>query len=896
MIGQTISHYTILEKLGEGGMGVVYKARDTQLDRDVALKFLPAHVSTTKENAARFLQEARAAAALNHANICTIYGVEEVEGPDGGKKMFISMEYIDGGTLREKVPLGGVTDTVAIAAQVAEALQEAHSKGIVHRDIKADNIMVNAKGQAKVMDFGLAKLKGSLKLTKTSSTVGTLGYMSPEQIGGGEVDTRSDIFSFGVLIFEMLTGRLPFRGEHEAAMVYSIMNEAPESITKFLPDAPAELVLLISKALEKDPAERYQAMPEMLVDLRRLKKATTKLSGTYAVPSSVEMKTPHTTPDSPAASGVIPAGSRRSGVRSLLLIGIPIVVIGLIAVWMFLRKGGGPSFSQENLEMTRLTLSGDAGYATVSPDGKYLVYARGEPGAYSLIIKQIVTGGEVEVIPPTPISFFGATFSNDGNYVYYTASLPESPTRAVYRLPVLGGSPPKKVIENVTGSVTLSPDDAQIAFFRQFSETGEEALFVADADGSHERKLSSRDGQKYFYILQGSSPAWSPDGMTIACPAGSVVGKFSMGVVTVDVEKGEEREFTKHRWTTMGRVAWIPDGTGLVVLAGGRGTPMQLWYVSASGGETQQVTNDLSSYGPVTLSITGDGSAIISSQTNTTSTLWLVPGGDADRAVEITRGASRMDGLDGMAWTRDGKVIFSSFNGRHVDLHTIDPDGRNENQLTTAKVAHSYPAVDPKTGNVYFNSRDGDIPNIWMTGPDGSGFRQVTASEDYNPSVSPDGKWLFFDSWRSGTQSIWKLETVARDSGLLFREGAVESCISPDGGLLTCRLYDTDTRRWRQAVIDTRTGETVAMFDLPLSAGEKPRWSPEGTKLHYIDTRGGVSNIVSIDPKTGKTEPVTVFSSGRIYGFAWAKDGKNLAVARGQTSTDIVMLKRRTAQ
>jgi len=287
VIGTTISHYNILEKLGEGGMGIVYKAQDTKLNRFVALKFLPERVNRSEGDKARFMQEAQAAASLNHANICTIFGVEEIEA-----KMFIAMEYVDGGTLREKIvgamhespkALGGqlsaptVDDAINIAVQIGEAMQEAHSKGIVHRDIKADNIMLTSKGQAKVMDFGLAKLKGAMKLTRTSSTVGTLGYMAPEQIQGGEADHRSDIFSFGVLLYEMLTGRLPFRGEHEAAMVYSIVNEEPQSLQKFLPDASPQLAAMIERALEKNPEDRFQSMQDVTVELRRMQRKSTKV-------------------------------------------------------------------------------------------------------------------------------------------------------------------------------------------------------------------------------------------------------------------------------------------------------------------------------------------------------------------------------------------------------------------------------------------------------------------------------------------------------------------------------------------------------------------------------------------------------------------------------------------
>ncbi|MGB5874698.1 MAG: serine/threonine-protein kinase, partial [Bacteroidota bacterium] len=275
MIGTTIGHFRILAKLGEGGMGVVYRAEDQKLKREVALKFLPAHLTATEEERARFVQEAQSAATLNHPNVCTIYGIEEHEG-----QQFIEMEYVDGVTLREKTEgkqLKG-DEAVDYAIQIGEALLEAHSKGIVHRDVKAENIMVNSKNQAKVMDFGLAKLRGSLRLTKTSSTIGTLAYMAPEQIQGEEVDARSDIFSFGVVFYEMLTGRMPFRGEHDAAMMYSILNEDPDSLTKHRSDVPADLERIIERALEKEPGDRYQHVDDMVSELRRLKKRSGRVS------------------------------------------------------------------------------------------------------------------------------------------------------------------------------------------------------------------------------------------------------------------------------------------------------------------------------------------------------------------------------------------------------------------------------------------------------------------------------------------------------------------------------------------------------------------------------------------------------------------------------------------
>ena len=308
-------------------MGVVYKAQDLTLDRVVALKFLPAHATVTDEAKSRFMREARSAAALNHPHICTVYGLEEHEG-----SLFIAMEYVDGGTLHSQLPIASINDALDTAIQIGEALQEAHTKGIVHRDIKADNVMLTGRGQAKVMDFGLAKLKGSLKLTKSSSTVGTLAYMAPEQIEGGAVDARSDIFSFGVLLFEMLTGTYPFRGEHQAAMMYSIMNQDPIPLEQVLPKAPAALGHIIAKTLEKDPALRYQSLADCIVDLSRARRDTTKVSRPSA---EMRMSSPSVSRQSlPIAK---PSRKRMVGAIAFGLIFVTGII--LLHPWTLLKPG-----------------------------------------------------------------------------------------------------------------------------------------------------------------------------------------------------------------------------------------------------------------------------------------------------------------------------------------------------------------------------------------------------------------------------------------------------------------------------------------------------------------------------------------------------------------------------
>jgi len=355
MIGQSIGHYKILEKLGEGGMGVVYKAQDLTLNRLAALKFLPQHLTSNEAERARFLQEAQAASALNHPNVCVIYGLGKEED-----LQYIAMEFVEGMTLQQKIAGGplAMKDALSYAVQIGEALQEAHSKGIVHRDVKAENIMVTTKNQIKVMDFGLAKLKGSMKLTRTSSTVGTLAYMAPEQIQGGEVDARSDIFSFGIVLFEMLTGHTPFRGEHEAAMMYSIVNEIPQSLLQYRNDCPADLDRIIHRALEKDPEDRYQHVDDMVSELRRLQKQTTRVvhPSTELRPIESVSRARQVTELSPGEGTPVQRRSRRAllfALAGVLIIGLgigyymlnqkPAETISSMAVLPFLNVSGDPN-------------------------------------------------------------------------------------------------------------------------------------------------------------------------------------------------------------------------------------------------------------------------------------------------------------------------------------------------------------------------------------------------------------------------------------------------------------------------------------------------------------------------------------------------------------------------
>jgi len=344
MIGPTVHQYEIIEELGRGGMGVVYKAHDTKLDRIVALKFLPHGLISNDAERARFLQEARAAAALNHPHACAVYDIQEAN-----EEQFIVMEYVDGMTLRKKIgeahragkPGLSASDAVNYAVQIGDALQEAHAKNIIHRDVKSENIMVNGKNQIKVMDFGLAKLKGTLKLTRTSSTVGTLAYMAPEQITGGDADARSDIFSFGIVIFEMLAGKTPFRGEHDAAMMYSIINEQPESVLKYVPDLSPEYERIIGRMLEKDPEDRYQSVADVVSELRREQKK----SGRIVRPADTPGSAPAVRRESAVDASYGRPGTTGGAGKKAWFITAGVLLLAATAVLLLLR--GSPTSKPE---------------------------------------------------------------------------------------------------------------------------------------------------------------------------------------------------------------------------------------------------------------------------------------------------------------------------------------------------------------------------------------------------------------------------------------------------------------------------------------------------------------------------------------------------------------------
>jgi serine/threonine protein kinase/Tol biopolymer transport system component len=887
MIGKTISHYKILEKLGEGGMGIVYKAEDTKLKRCVALKFLPHGLEAHEPERARFLHEARAASALNHPNVCTIFDIKE----EGGQN-FIVMEYVDGKTLRQLVPIQKIQDALTYAIQIGEALQEAHSNGVVHRDIKTDNIMVNTKNQIKVMDFGLAKLKGSLKLTKTSSTVGTLAYMAPEQIQGGEVDARSDIFSFGVVLYELLTGRLPFDGVHEAAMMYAILNEAPQPVQKYLPEVSSEVLHILNRALEKDPEDRYQSVHEMLIDLRRVKKQSTRVIRSAAwTPSPAGTQT-----DASLMAPASLAMVKRSLLKKPVIIIVAVLLLVLIATVLFkpLFRGGKvtmETYPFQSYKPLRMATTGQPIHAALSPDGKYIFYSVDEAGGQSVWMRQVNVVSNIRILPPLDINYTGFTFSPDGDYIYYTTAQ-RTMRSALFVIPTLGGTP-RKLLDDIQSPVAVAPDGKQLAFLRQYYAKGEEALVVCSADGSNQRNLIVRKGEDFLVGMGGTSPSWSPEGTTIACPVGNTNGMY-MSIMLVSLDDHSTRMATPFRWDMVSRVAWMSDGKGLMIV--GRehlaGQSNQVWYLDLTSGQVHRLTIDLNNYDGATLSLTSDQTKLLVVQQNSNSSIFILPDGDSRHARQITSPSADEEGMSGLDWTPDRLLVFASRAGGNDDIWIMNADGSEKQQLTSNSYGEWSPSVSWDGKLITYISERDTTPHIWRMDIDGNNQKQLTtgALDDYYPTFSSDGQWIYFYSYRNnGRQNIWRVPVDGGDPKKVCDVSAYRVDISGDAQRIVTYFFDVASNRWRPAIISTESGKLLSFLDLPVTAGYV-RWMPDGKAVAYIDTRNGVSNICVLPLESKKPYQLTHFDSQLIAEFVWSKDGKDLAIVRGMQTNEIVIL------
>ena len=873
--GQTISHYRVLGPLGSGGMGVVYKAEDLKLGRAVALKFLPQDLSQDPQALSRFQREAKAASALNHPNICTIYEIDEDAG-----QAFIAMELLEGQTLRQMIagkPLP--TDKVLdLGAQIADALDAAHARGIIHRDIKSANIFVTARGQAKVLDFGLAKFSAprgghtmtaptvdsEQHLTSPGTAMGTVAYMSPEQVRGEELDSRTDLFSFGAVLYEMCTGTLPFRGDTSALIFHAILERAPTAPVRLNPDVPAELERILNKALEKDRDVRYQSAADLRADLKRLKRETES-----------------------SRIAAVPARSTNKMGRRLFWAGL--ALLAFIAIgWTFRDRLVPQPEPFKKIEMTQVTRSGRVGTAALSPDGKYVVYSKSETGSSkdgltlrSVWVKQ-VGGGEVQIVAPAAATYYGFTFSPDGNNIYVVRTEPSDPNHAIlYKLPALGGTL-RRVAKQVDSPVTLSPDGRQLAFDRGSDERRNSVLIVANEDGTGEREVSERKNPAGFELF-----AWSPQGRSIAAVAtqSDTPGTVYRKLIEIPLDGGPARSLSSERWSAIFGLVWLAKGQGLVVAEQYQpGGPTEIAYVSPDTGEARKVTN-----GPNDQfqdpTVSSDSKAIAAVQNTFSADIWVGHLSDPNSFRTITTGGLSV----WAAWTPDKRIVFASYAGGN-SIWAMQADGNGAMQLTPASEANlSYFRVSPNGRYVVFISWKTGKPHLWRMDIDGTNLKQLTNSQyDYTcPDFSPDGAWVVYTKL-GAEKGIWKVPIDGGDPVRLIVGNADVPVVSPDGKTIAY-LDSPEGHTPRVTIMPFAGGPAIKTFDIPKA--NTLRWTPDGREILFSQREGGIANIWRQPLSGGKPTQVTRFNSDQIWDFDLSRDGSQIALSHGRSDSDVMLIR-----
>src|SRR5579864_7333525 len=901
MINKTISHYRIIGRLGSGGMGVVYEAEDLSLGRKVALKFLPQQLSSDQNALDRFLLEARTASALNHPNICTIYAVEKADGENA--QSFIAMELLDGQSLDAKLVTGPLQSDrlLDIAIQLADALDAAHAKGIIHRDIKPANIFLSPRGQVKVLDFGLAKLMqpdllaGAISATQDSprpahltspgATVGTIAYMSPEQARGEELDTRSDLFSLGTVIYQMATGKLPFAGATSAVVFHAILERDPVPPLQLNATLPPKLQEIIEKLLEKDRDLRYQSAADLRGDLKRLKRDVE--SGRHPSSSPAAVAAPQATPRPSSSSGsaVAVAREHKIGAGVATLVTIAVLAAAAYGVYVFLHRARTAPF--QNFSVTNVTDSGDAASAAISPDGKYLLSLMRSNGLASLWLRNVPTNSNTQVQPPADVYYNGLRFSPDGNYFYFVRSDPGNPElKFLYRAPLLGGTP-QKLASDVDSNITLSPDGKKFAFVRYDNpEPGKFRLIVQPVEGGgDESTLASGANSQAMY-----SPAWSPDGKTIVCVQLHVTDVWE-SLVAIDVASGRQKVIFNSNEQFFQDPTWLPDSSGLLGLSSGPGSnyrTTQISFLSYPEGKLFPITRDANNYGG--LSISSDGRVLATIQSEARWGLFVMPGSGSNADA---RRLTATDADTNFTWTADGQLV----DDQSAVLNRVDPVTGNKTVIATEEgKPNGNPSACSDGHSLVFElvlHGGGDRENIWRIDSTGGNLRQIThGRQDKYAVCSPDSRWVYYIA-QADRSTLFRVSidggSPQNVSNLDISDSVFD--VSPDGKLAAFgTLEHSGEHREKLALVATDSGQTKLLEFERLRFGLL-RFSRDGKAVVYPARVNGVDNLWLRPLDGSKGHTITDFKSERIRDFHWSFDGKQLAMVRGHTDSDVVLMR-----
>jgi Tol biopolymer transport system component len=893
--GTRLGPYEILASLGAGGMGEVYRARDTRLDREVAIKVLPEDVAKSPDRRARFEREAKAVAALSHAGILALHDVS-LEGDPA----FVVTELLEGETLRERLAGGPlpVRKAVDYGVQAARALAAAHARGIVHRDLKPENLFLVRDGQLKILDFGLARQDARSALasdtrsptlaqpTDAGTVLGTVGYMSPEQVRGETVDSRSDIFSLGAVLYEMLSGRRAFQRGTAAETMTAILREDPPALERDRVSTgasfvPAGLERVVSRCLEKSPEERFQSARDLAFALEAASASSTSASGTHAAVAE-------------------PAGRRpRAWARPALY-----VLAGAILGALALRALQRP-VAYEPPRVRPLTFSGHDSEPAVSPDGRLVAFSSDRGDRPRIWIKQLQGGGEA---PLTEGPDSSPRFSPDGSNLLFLRT--EGGRLDVYRTGLVGGAP-RKVMEDVN-EADWAQDGGSIAFVRAKAEQGRGYLLgVHGLDSPSERTLYEASGQSLSF------PRFSPDGKTIAVVQGSLIGYARYTVVLVDAASGTTREATPPGFP-LACAAWSGDGRSLVVARAGSvlgdltGVPGRVLLLDVASGAERSL---LWANGLFPLSGTGRNlgacdvvasGEIVYEAVDARFNLSEVPIGPLPGAGpprSLTVGASR-DRQP--AFSPDGeRIVFSSNRSANLDLWVLEPATGALRQLTDDPAQDWDPGFTPDGQHVLWSSDRSGHLEIWRADADGANPRPVTQDgvDAENPTATPDGKWIVYASGNPEKLGTWKVHPDGTGATRLVPGQTVVPEVSPDGRLALFAANPTPTHRTIR-VVEIDSGKLVP-FEIsvdwtPSSSAQilwgRARWTPDGRAIVFVGADDqGRSGVYLQDFVPGRD---TAASRRRLAGFrpdSWVEslgvspDGKSLAISTLQQSSALFL-------
>jgi eukaryotic-like serine/threonine-protein kinase len=896
--GTRLGPYSVVSALGSGGMGEVYRAEDTRLHRVVAVKTLSEKLEASPQAIERFEREARAAAALNHPNICTIYDV-------GTDPPFIAMELLEGETLQQRLSRGplDVATAIDVTLGLVDALETAHDKGILHRDIKPANVFLTPRGP-KILDFGLAKAVPNVAmhgvtekptrppdatLTAEGTAIGTVAYMSPEQLRGRPLDAKSDLFSLGLVLYEMVTGRPAFTGETSAVLAAAILQERPVLPRHVRDDVPEKLEEVILKTLEKDPRDRTQSAAELRADLRRLKRELESGDTPLREPTD---KRPPTRGSSVSRAPHTDAATAPGRRRMVVVVATAVALAALATVgvvwWRTSSEPESPLLLQ-NLQVSPVTVTGNAWRPALSPDGKYVVYVRRDGVGRSLRLRQLGTDRDVELASSSDVAdrIQAATVTPDGGFIDFIRGNADDTT--LWRLPFLGGAP-KRLLDRVSSPIGWSPDGQRFAFVRA-GLANDSAVVIANADGSNERVLATRTLPAQFLSLAGRTtpsaqgavipPAWSPDGKTLAMIGyESRGGVISRDAVFIDVATGSERSIPLRDESTTDSLAWLDAGHLVLSVEGRNDAVSQLWVMSYPDGKWSRLTNDLSNYASVGVSADRRSLAVARWDLKVSIDVLDDPSGQPSQLVA----PGPFVGTE-FSWAGD-RLLYALLSP--VDnvptIWALRPGDPSPQEL----IPNAYtPLATPDGGTIVFVRIEGGRRGIFRADGEGRGATEMATSVANHVSVTPDGKTVVYLSNDSGAQAVWRVSAGEGKPAPVTDVYSLYPTLSPDGQSLA--FVSVGAKKEQVvAICPLSNCSSKRMFPVA-SRPEMLRWMPDGRAVAYA-----IRSNIWVQPLAGGTPyQLTRFPEDDqiIEDFQWSADGKRLGFSRSRTAWDIVLFR-----